>query len=89
MLAFRPVNHPTLDILDGGHEDCCSSLYTLVSRVCQYATGIFDSFLSEEDTPTHAIYTALIGGFSDLKASDFALGRPTGTRCCLLLLWGW
>ena len=66
MLAFCLVDHPTLsflvDILDGGHEDCCSGLYTLVSIVCQYATGILDSFLPGEDTPACAVYTALVGG---------------------------
>ena len=66
MLAFHPVDHSTLsclvDIIGGGHEDCCSSLYTLVSRVCQCATGILDSFLSEEGTSVCDVYTVIVVG---------------------------
>ena len=66
MLAFLPVVYLTLsclgDILDGGHEDCCSSLYTLVSRVCLYATGILDSFLSEEGASDRDLYLVVVVG---------------------------
>ena len=66
MLAFHPVDHSTLscliDILDGGHEDCYSSMYNLVSRVCRYVTGILDSFLFEEGASARDEYPVIVLG---------------------------